>query len=281
MNHFSVALSLVLVLSIPLGWSADEKLDQLLADGSRALRTGKLDEALQLADEAVKAAPKDARVHVLRGSVRAAQRQPAKAIADFDQAIMLDAKLAIAYQYRGGESFKLGKIEDSLKDFDRFLELRPEEKPGHWQRGISLYYSGKFKEGAEQFQAGEKVFGDDVENAVWHFLCNARVVGPTKARLQLLKIGKDKRELMMVVYDLFAGKAKPEDVLAAVERGSPPEAELKSRRFYANLYLGLYYDAAGEKDKARQYLEQAAEDPHTGGYMGDVARVHLKLIRQK
>jgi lipoprotein NlpI len=274
-------LCVAVVVAIPLSCPAAEDLEQLLVNGSKALRAGKLDEANRLAEEAVKAAPKDARVYVLRGSVRAAQRQPAKAIADFDQAIMLDVKLALAYQYRGGESFKLGKIEDSLKDFDRFLELRPEEKPGHWQRGISLYYAGKFKEGAEQFQAGEKVFGDDVENAVWHYLCNARVVGPAKARSQLLKIGKDKRVPMMVVYDLFAGKAKPEDVLTAVEQGKPPAGELKSRQFYANLYLGLYYDAAGEKEKAREYLKKAGEDANTGGYMGDVARVHLKRMQQK
>ena len=55
---------------------------------------------------------------------------------------------------------------------------------------------------------------------------------------------------------------------------------MKNRSFYAHLYLGLYFDASGDTKKAREHLERAAKDPHTGGYMGDVARVHLKLMRQ-
>src|SRR5262249_21028907 len=174
---------------------------------------------------------------------------------------------------------KLGKITESLADFDKFLELRPEERPGHWQRGIALYYAGKFEEGARQFKAGDKVFADDVENAVWHYLCNAKVVGPEKARTQLLKIGTDKRVPMMVVYDLFAGKAKPEDVMVAVQKGKPKGPELKSRLFYAHLYLGLYYDSTGDKKKAAEHLTKAGEDEKVGGYMGDVARVHSKRLR--
>ena len=274
--------ALAIVASIAFGVPVDEKndLDQLLANGKAALRAGKIDEAASLANQAIQRAPKDARTYFLRGLVRSATRKPAEAVADFGKCIELDPKMADAYQQRGGEYFKLAKIDESLADFDKFLELRPDDRPGHWQRGISLYYAGKYKEGAEQFKAGDKVFADDVENAVWHFLCNAKVVGADKARAELLKIGTDKRVPMMVVYELFAGKAKPEDVMAAVEKGKPQEAELKSRQFYADLYLGLYYDATGDKKKAKEHLEKAGEDPKIGGYMGDVARVYLKTLQK-
>ena len=272
--------SLLVVISIALGIAMDEKddLGQLLAKGKAALRAGRIDEATVVANQAVERSPKDARAYFLRGLVRSAARMPAEAITDFEKCLELDRKMADVYQQRGGEYFKLAKINESLADFDKFLALRPDERPGHWQRGISLFYAGKYKEGAEQFKAGDKVFADDVENAVWHYLCNAKVVGADKARAELLKIGTDKRVPMMVVYDLFAGKAKPEDVLAAVENGKPKEAELKSRRFYANLYLGLYYDSTGDKKKARVHLENAGAHPEVGGYMGDVARVHLKRM---
>jgi lipoprotein NlpI len=273
--------ALAIIASIALGVPVDEKddLEQLLANGKAALRAGKIDEAASAANQAVQRAPKDARGYFLRGLVRGAARKSTDAVADFDKCLELDPKMADAYQQRGGEYFKLAKIEKSLADFDKFLELRPDERPGHWQRGIALYYAGKYKEGTEQFKAGDKVFADDVENAVWHYLCNAKVVGADKARAEFLKIGTDKRVPMMVVYDLFAGKAKPEDVLAAVEKGQPKESELKSRQFYASLYLGLYYDSTGDAKKAREHLEKAGADPHVGGYMGDVARVHLKRMK--
>ncbi|HMF13040.1 MAG TPA: tetratricopeptide repeat protein, partial [Gemmataceae bacterium] len=257
-----------------------DDVEKLLAKGRAALRSGNIDEALALANQAVERAPKEARAYLTRGMVRSATRKPTEAIADFDRCLELDPKMADAYQQRGGEYFKLAKIDKSIADFDRLLEMRPDERPGHWQRGIALYYAGKFREGAEQFKAGDKVFGDDVENAVWHYLCNAKVLGAGKARAELLKIGTDKRIPMMVIYDLFTGKATPADVTAAVEKGKPNGPDLKNRSFYANLYLGLYYDAAGESKKAREHLEKAGDDPAVGGYMGDVARVHLKLMRK-
>src|SRR5207245_2257406 len=188
---------------------------------------------------------------------------------------------ADAWQRRGEEHFKLANIDRSLSDFDKFLELRPDARPGHWQRGISLYYAGKFKEGAEQFKAGDKVFANDVENAVWHYLCNVHVLGAAEARRSLLTIGKDRRVPLMVLYDLFAGRAKPEDVLTAVREGDPSGSELKNRLFYAHLYLGLYHDATGDPKKALQHLDQIAEDQGIGGYMGDVARVHRQLLAKK
>ena len=66
-------------------------------------------------------------------------------------------------------------MKESLADFDKFLALRPAEKNGHWKRGISLYYAGRFEDGKKQFEGYENVDTNDVENAVWHFLCNARV----------------------------------------------------------------------------------------------------------
>lgn len=275
----SAVLTTCVLLSPPGVFDEEkDKVDTALVRISRALQAGKLDEALKRADEAVALAPKEPRAHMLRGVIHSRQRKPAEAVADFTKCLELDPKLADAYQQRGGEYFKLAKIDQSLADFDKFLELRPEERPGHWQRGIALYYAGKYKEGAEQFKAGDKVFANDVENAVWHYLCNEKGVGAEKARAELLKIGTDKRVPMMVVNDLFAGKAKPEEVMAAVEKGEPKGEELKSRLFYAHLYLGLYLESTGDKKKAREHLEKAGEDKAIGGYMGDVARVHLKRM---
>ena len=160
-------------------------------------------------------------------------------------------------------------MAESLADFNKFLELQPGEKPGHWKRGISLYYAGKFKDGKEQFESYEKVDTNDVENAVWHYICNARAVGPEKARAALLKIGKDQRVPMMEVYALFAGKAKPADVLAAAKADDPPAAQLKTRLFYAHLYLGIYHDILGDQKQALEHMTEAAEKYRIGHYMGD------------
>src|SRR5262249_14906501 len=163
----------------------------------------------------------------------------------------------------------------------KYLELNPAATPGHWKRGISYYYAGRFEEGRKQFEGYEKVDTNDVENAAWHYLCTARQVGVAKARASLLKIGNDRRVTMMQAYALYSGQAKPEDVLKAVEEGQPTAAQRRQRLFYAHLYLGLYYEAAGDQKLARAHIRQAAEDYKMPHYMGDVARVHLELFDQE
>lgn len=256
-----------------------ENADDLIKAATAALKDGKPDEALTLASKAVALDPKNVRAHVFRGSVHGVLRRHKEAIADFTKAIELDPKAAEAYNRRGGEHFKLGRIAESIADFDKFLELRPDAIPGHWQRGISYYYAGRFEDGAKQFGAYEKVDTNDVENAVWHFICTARASGIDKARASMLKIGKDKRVPMMQVYDLFLGKLKPEDVMAAAQEGKPPAAELKHRMFYAHLYLGIYYDITGDRKKALEHITKAADEEYqVGGYMWDVARVHREHL---
>jgi lipoprotein NlpI len=258
-----------------------ETADDFLKQAQAALKDGHAKEAERLAAKAVEQEPKSAPARFVRGLAREALGKHDEAIADFDKAVELDPRLAEAYDHRGSEHFKKGQVKESLADFDKYLELRPDAKNGHWRRGISLYYAGRFEEGRGQFKGYEKVDTNDVENAAWHYLCNARAAGVEKARKEILKIGKDGRVPMMVVYALYAGKAKPEDVLKAARAGNPDEKELKGRLFYAHLYLGLYYEAEGDRKKAREHITKAADDYNVGHYMGDVARVHRDLLKKE
>ena len=120
-----------------------------------------------------------------------------------------------------------------------------------------------------------------MENAAWHFLCVAKLSAIDKARQSLLEIGTDKRVPLMEVYALYAGKARPDDVLAAARAGKPGADELNERLFYGHLYLGLYADVAGDRKQAVEHLTKAAEDHKIDHYMWDVARIHLAVLRKE
>jgi lipoprotein NlpI len=254
--------------------------EDLLRAAAQAHSAGKSAEALALADKAVARDPKSTRPYVFRGSLRESQGRYAEAVADYSQAVTLDARAAEAYDRRGSAYFKLGQFAKSVADFDRFLELRPAERPGHWRRGISLYYAGRYEDGQKQFEGYEQLDTNDVENAVWCYLCAAKRLGVDKARAALLKIGKDRRVPMMEVYALFSGRAKPADVLAATQAGNPPAGLLKQQQFYAHLYLGLYYDCIGDAKQALEHLERAVQ-LRLGHYMWEVARVHRDVLANK
>jgi tetratricopeptide (TPR) repeat protein len=61
-----------------------------------------------------------------------------KALDALDRALAKDPNNALAYDHRGSAHFMLGKIDESVADFDRYLKLKPDAFNGHWRRGISL-----------------------------------------------------------------------------------------------------------------------------------------------
>ena len=247
-----------------------------------ALRKGDSAAALEAAQKAVEADAKSAEAIDLRGQAYSAQRKHTEAIKDFEAALALDSSYLLAQNHRGAARFKLGMIQESLDDFNAYLKVYPKEEPGHWQRGISFYYAGKYPEGAKQFYDGRVVFGADVENAFWHFLCNARKDGVDKARKNLLGLeGDDKRVPMMRVYDMLQGKAKPAEVIETAEKANLEGEARTEALFYAHLYVALYYEAAGDADKCKETLTPAVEKYQIGHYMWDVANVHLARMKKK
>ena len=173
---------------------------------------------------------------------------------------------------RAMADFRAGRIEQSLDGFDRVAKISPADAPYLWQRGIAQYYAGKYRECRDMFVSHRTVNPDDVENAVWHFLCVARAESPDAARRQMLPVGPDARVPMREVYRMFKGEMTQAQVMKAA--GSDLSAQ-----FFARLYVGLYLEATGNRDAGRAQIEIAAEDrfARVGGYMHDVARVHLKV----
>ena len=175
----------------------------------------------------------------------------------------------------GQKLFFEAKIKESVAAFDKLIELQPDAKPHLWQRGLSLYYADKFAEGRDQFETHQTVNTADVENAAWHFLCVARLEGVEGARKHFIPIEGDSRVPMKEVHQLFAGKGSADAVLKAAEAGD--DSQKRNQLCYAHLYLGLYYEALKDTAKAKEHMLKAANDYSMDHYMGETARVHLKV----
>lgn len=212
----------------------------------RALAEGKADQAIREMDDVIKSLPANANLHIIRGSL----------------------------------FFRSGKITESIVDFDKAIELEPNFKPDLWQRGIALYYADKFQEGLDQFSVHRNVNPNDVENAFWHFMCNARVNGVEAAKKDVLLAGFDRRVPLMQVQQLIQGKGTVEEVIAACEKGGAGSEGQKQSRFYGYLYIGLYYDVLNDAKNAEKYLQMCV-DQNFPCYMYDVAKIHLDLLKKK
>ena len=212
------------------------------------------------------------------GMEQAEARAYSAALDAYDATIKQSPELAEAYYWRGRTYFCLGQVKEAVADFDHYIKLAPKFAPQQWERGIAQYYAGDFTGGAKQFEVYQTYHDNDVENSVWRYLCVARDKGVAEAQKTMLPIQNDTRVPMMQIYDLYRGKLKPEDVLKAANADAPSEAAKNSRLFYAHLYLGLWYEAAGKSELAAKHV-QTAESHKIGHYMWDVARVHNELRR--
>ncbi len=185
------------------------------------------------------------------------------------------------FYHRGRWNFRLGQIDKSLADFDRFTVQRPELASRLWERGITCYYAQRFADGSKQFEQYQTYYSNDVENVVWRYLCQAQIEGREKARQAMLPIKFDRRIPMMEVYDLFRGKAKPDAVVKRLEATSTGGDEAREQRFNGHLYLALYHDSEGDLAKARQHLEEAVKQYKAGHYMWAVAKQHQRHLRKR
>lgn len=187
-----------------------------------------------------------------------------------------DRAAAEAIFSRAVADFERGRIQESVAGFDQVAEMLPDMAPQLWQRGIALYYAGRYEDCRLMFESHRTVNPNDVENAVWHFLCVAQLDSPDAARAALLPVGPDGRVPMREIYQMFQGSLAPVQVMTAA--GDRP-----SGQFFAHLYLGLYFEALGEHADALEHIEAAAADrfARVGGYMHMVARVHLGLLQAR
>lgn len=217
---------------------------------------------------------------LLQQATEAAQRgEHERSIRLLTRAIESDSKLAIAWYLRGRENFRAGRIDESVADFDQCVKLEPAAENRQWERGISCYYAGQFAKGAKQFEDYQKFHDQDVENSVWRYLCVAREEDVEKAKATLLPITNDPRVPMMEIFAMYQGKLKPEDVLAAAEKNPPNRELLNQRVFYAHLYIGLWYEAAGKAAEAKKHILES-EKHKIAHYMWDVAHVHAARLRE-
>lgn len=172
--------------------------------------------------------------------------------------------------------FATGQMKSSALLYDDVLEDRPEIKPRLWQRGLALYYAEEFEKGVDQFDTHQEFNSQDVENSVWHLLCKSRISSVDEARKSMIQIERDTRIPMKQVFEMFAGKGSPQEVLDAC--GYVKGEERKDSSIYHGLiYVGLFHEMMGDQEASNNSMKEALKfKPIIPGLMGHVAEGHLR-----
>ncbi len=271
-------LAIVFTALLACGCRADAQQDRrLLQDALASLRSGDATRAAELASEQLDAAAEpNPTAYWIRAQARTDLGDYAAAAEDYERLAEFEPGSARMSLELGAARFRNGDMAGSVAAFERVAELESHSRAQLWQLGISQYYARDFEGCTALFELHRTVNPQDVENSVWHFLCVAATRGFEAARAGLIPIDRDGRVPMMEVFALFGGNGTAQHVLDAADEadrsggGSGPT-------FYAHLYLGLYYEAAGETATSREHIAKALRLRQARNYMWQVARVHSAL----
>ena len=167
-------------------------------------------------------------------------------------------------------------MKEAAKVYDSVLESAPQIKPQLWQRGLALYYAERFEDAVDQFNSHQTYNTQDVENAVWHLVCNAKVSSVDEARKKMIQIKRDTRIPMKQVFEMFAGAGSPELVLEAAGYDKD-KVKPDSSIYHGLLYIGLFHEMNGDKEASIEWMKKALKyKPYIPGLMGHVAEGHLR-----
>lgn len=186
------------------------------------------------------------------------------------------------HSFRGDCHLFVGQFAEAVADFEKMIALDPGQDAPHWRLGIAYYFAGQFAKSARQFEKYHAYDGRDRENGIWKFLAQAKVDGLEKARAEMLEYKAFDREPFPSLYEMFAGKRTPDDVLAEIDRkGLAADTDVA---FFGNYYAGLAEAQLGHGDRALALLEKALNLPHVRepggpGYMWQAARLHWERLR--
>ena len=200
-----------------------------------------------------------------------------------DAALARDAQAVSAYSARGDARLFLGEFRGAVADFEKMIALDPAQDAPHWRLGIAYYFAGDFAKSARQFEKYHAYDGRDRENGIWKFLAQSKGESIEKARAGMLAYTRFDREPFPSLYEMFAGKKTPDEVLAEVaKKGLTDHAEVM---FFANYYGGLEEELRGHRARAVELLGQAIASPAGrdarggAGYMWQVARLQWERLR--
>lgn len=122
---------------------------QICNRGLLQMQAGKLDDAVESFEKAMKINPADPRAPMLRGVASARRGKHDEALRFYEQALSIDPASVEAYQSRGISLMKLNRLPLALEDFNKVISLNPKFEEGYVKRGLVHGRLGAFEESIE------------------------------------------------------------------------------------------------------------------------------------
>ena len=224
--------------------------------GTALARGGRVPEAIQVFEKALRIKPDFAEGHSNLGYVLLQAGKVREAIEQYEQVLRLKPDDAFAHKDLGGALLQAGNVGEAIRHYEQALRIKPDYAEAHDNLGVVLEQAGRPQDAIRHYEQALQI---DPDYAVAHnnlggALLNAGNVQDAIAHFeQALRIDPDfaqaRWNLGLVLLQLGKAPEAVEQFERAV-RIKPDWAE-------AHYYLGVGLEQAGLVQEALAHYEQA------------------------
>lgn len=171
---------------------------------------------------------------------------------DFSQALSIRPDMPEVFNYLGIYLTQAGNFDAAYEAFDSVLELDPTHNYAHLNRGIALYYGGRFKLAQDDLLAFYQDDPNDPFRSLWLYL-DEREVDANKAIVALQqRYDKAVREQWgWNIVEFYLGNISKTKLMDRLKADATDNTSLAEHLSETNFYLGKHYLSLGEKDNAK------------------------------
>ncbi len=177
---------------------------------------------------------------------------------DFSQALAIRPDMPEVFNYLGIYLTQAGSFDAAYEAFDSVLELDPTYNYAHLNRGIALYYGGRYKLAQDDLLAFYQDDPNDPFRSLWLYL-DEREMDADKAKVALQqrydKAAKDQWGWNIVEF--YLDDISEKTLMERLKADATDNTSLAEHLSETNFYLGKHYLSLGEKDNAKALFKLA------------------------
>ena len=170
---------------------------------------------------------------------------------DFSLALSVRPDMPEVFNYLGIYLTQAGNFDAAYEAFDSVLELDPTYNYAHLNRGIALYYGGRFKLAQDDLLAFYQDDPNDPFRSLWLYL-DEREIDADQAKVALKqRYEKAVRDQWgWNIVEFYLGNISESTLMDSLKADATDNTSLAEHLSETNFYLGKHYLSLGEKDDA-------------------------------
>lgn len=200
---------------------------------------------------------------------------------DFSQALAIRPDMPEVFNYLGIYLTQAGNFDAAYEAFDSVLELDPTYNYAHLNRGIALYYGGRYPLAQDDLLAFYQDDPNDPFRSLWLYLAEREMdADKAKVTLQQRYNKSDREQWGWNIVEFYLGDISEKTLMERLKADATDNTSLAEHLSETNFYLGKYYLSLGEKDNAEALFKLAVANNVNNFVEHRYALLELALLGQ-